>query len=434
MADFTIDVSRSKTSRINLGIQGENIIEHIIFDISGWIEEFGEGVAYIYAQRKGDENPYPVALDMDLDAGTATWTITDADTAIKGKGKAQLVYVSDDEDSITDVDVYSSSSTYSVGDYCLYGTQLYKCKTTISTPEAWTAEHWDAVNEVKKTRVYATTVQASLVSTSSENPDAYETWLEVLGGYTARIVGAEDEIKAWVTAQINAIDFPVDDVQIDGTSVVSDGVAEIPKATQNQFGVVEVTAHGDPPGGYAEITDANGTIQLPFVTDTNGIVTPIRAKYLPEATTGGKGAMSAEDKAKLDGIESEAEANVQSDWNQSDNTADDFIKNKPAIVQKPTYKQVFTAPSTGDAWIYRIPYSEDYTFDDLLNFKVYFEREGSAPCASCCTDFTVAKNGDYWRYLIFFRAYSTTYCPAAGDTVVVENMFTDSDGTLFLTM
>ena len=37
------------------------------------------------------------------------------------------------------------------------------------------------------------------------------------------------------------------------------------------------------------------------------------------------------DKTKLDNIESGAEANVQSDWNQNDSTADDFIKNKPTI-------------------------------------------------------------------------------------------------------
>ena len=36
-------------------------------------------------------------------------------------------------------------------------------------------------------------------------------------------------------------------------------------------------------------------------------------------------------KTKLDGIASGAEVNVQSDWSQSDNTADDYIKNKPSI-------------------------------------------------------------------------------------------------------
>ncbi len=36
-------------------------------------------------------------------------------------------------------------------------------------------------------------------------------------------------------------------------------------------------------------------------------------------------------KDKLDGIEAGAEVNVQADWAQSDNTADDYIKNKPTI-------------------------------------------------------------------------------------------------------
>lgn len=36
-------------------------------------------------------------------------------------------------------------------------------------------------------------------------------------------------------------------------------------------------------------------------------------------------------KSKLDGIESGAEVNIQSDWEQSDTTADDYIKNKPTI-------------------------------------------------------------------------------------------------------
>ena len=37
------------------------------------------------------------------------------------------------------------------------------------------------------------------------------------------------------------------------------------------------------------------------------------------------------DKSKLGGIESGAEANVQSDWNEADSTQDDYIKNKPDL-------------------------------------------------------------------------------------------------------
>lgn len=40
------------------------------------------------------------------------------------------------------------------------------------------------------------------------------------------------------------------------------------------------------------------------------------------------------DATKLSGIQAGAEVNVQSDWNEADNTADDYIKNKPTIPTK----------------------------------------------------------------------------------------------------
>ena len=59
---------------------------------------------------------------------------------------------------------------------------------------------------------------------------------------------------------------------------------------------------------------------------------------IPLSTSATDGAMSAADKAKLDGIASGAEANVQSDWNESDSSSDAFIKNKPAnLVQDSNY-------------------------------------------------------------------------------------------------
>ena len=163
MSTVTIDVSKNKVSRINLGVQGENIVEKVVFNIAEWVEEYGEGVAYIYAKRRGDEEPYPVALEMDLDAQTATWDLTLTDTAAKGKGSAQFVYIVDeDEDSNYEED------------------------------------------EIKKTKVYATTVQSSLVASSEENPSGYETWLEVLGGYTARIEAANIAAQQAKAAAIEA--------------------------------------------------------------------------------------------------------------------------------------------------------------------------------------------------------------------------------------
>ena len=43
-------------------------------------------------------------------------------------------------------DAYDSTATYAVGDLCIYEGALYKCNTTISTAEDWTAAHWTATN------------------------------------------------------------------------------------------------------------------------------------------------------------------------------------------------------------------------------------------------------------------------------------------------
>ena len=40
---------------------------------------------------------------------------------------------------------------------------------------------------------------------------------------------------------------------------------------------------------------------------------------------------TTEEKTKLSNLDENAEANVQSDWNEVDTTADSFIKNKPTI-------------------------------------------------------------------------------------------------------
>ena len=52
---------------------------------------------------------------------------------------------------------------------------------------------------------------------------------------------------------------------------------------------------------------------------------------IPLATTSADGAMGADDKAKLDGIASGAEVNVQADWDEADSTSDAFIQNKPNL-------------------------------------------------------------------------------------------------------
>lgn len=79
--------------------------------------------------------------------------------------------------------------------------------------------------------------------------------------------------------------------------------------------------------GYG-ITDAN---------INNGVITLGSQTITPVQAVSGKGLSTNDyttaEKNKLAGIATGAEANVQSDWNQTNTAADDFIKNKPNLTQ-----------------------------------------------------------------------------------------------------
>lgn len=93
----------------------------------------------------------------------------------------------------------------------------------------------------------------------------------------------------------------ITDVQVNGASVVSNGIATIPKATGSQFGVIEI---GSSPGALS-ITSGTSTYNSALLT--SGMVS---SSVLPDATQSTKGAMTSADKTKLDGIDDGAEVNV----------------------------------------------------------------------------------------------------------------------------
>lgn len=49
------------------------------------------------------------------------------------------------QNMLAGVGVYSTSSTYAVGDKCRRGYNIYKCTTAITTAESWNASHWTAL-------------------------------------------------------------------------------------------------------------------------------------------------------------------------------------------------------------------------------------------------------------------------------------------------
>ena len=142
----------------------------------------------------------------------------------------------------------------------------------------------------------------------------------------------------------------VDDVKVNGVSVVdSDKVAQIdltPYAKSADLATVATSGDYDDLQNKPTIPAAQvqsdwleaDSSAVDYIKNkpnlatvaTSGSYTDLSNKPT-DATQSASGLMSSTDKTKLDGIASGAEENVQSDWSQSDNTADDYIKNKPTI-------------------------------------------------------------------------------------------------------
>ena len=73
---------------------------------------------------------------MFVDNSAAIEAAAAANAAASSAGAA-LSYIAD---------LYSTSGTYNVGDYCIYDGHMYRCKTAIASPgESWTAAHWSEV-------------------------------------------------------------------------------------------------------------------------------------------------------------------------------------------------------------------------------------------------------------------------------------------------
>lgn len=85
---ITINVHPGMT--ISLGREGENLARKIIFNVSSWQAEYGDGKVSLVANKDGAE-PYP--CDITVDGSIVTWMITSSDTTQSGFGRCELHYI-----------------------------------------------------------------------------------------------------------------------------------------------------------------------------------------------------------------------------------------------------------------------------------------------------------------------------------------------------
>lgn len=93
MSRISVDVSSARIPVLQVGYQGENEVTDVLFDISSWIAEFGEGVAQLRVKRPGNSEEESYVLSLTITDGIAVWTVSETDTFNKGNGKVQLSYM-----------------------------------------------------------------------------------------------------------------------------------------------------------------------------------------------------------------------------------------------------------------------------------------------------------------------------------------------------
>lgn len=77
----------SKSIRF-LGRTGENKAETMSFDCSQFVEDYGEGQAFLFFKRPVDKYAYPVVVEQN--GAIVKWMISASDTAFGGTGELEI--------------------------------------------------------------------------------------------------------------------------------------------------------------------------------------------------------------------------------------------------------------------------------------------------------------------------------------------------------
>lgn len=169
------------------------------------------------------------------------------------------------------------------------------------------------------------------------------------GGTAATPKAVSDALKA-AKSYADGLDTGVSDVTVDGTSVVTGGVAAVDLSgkvpttrTINGLQLNKDISIGASNIGSIGLDTGNQTLVDDLETLDGAIDNKVDKVTGKSLSTND---YTTTEKNKLAGIAAGAEVNVQSDWSQTDTTADDYIKNKPTIPSAVTVDSALSSTST----------------------------------------------------------------------------------------
>ena len=97
---------------------------------------------------------------------------------------------------------YSSSSAYSVGDYCMHDYKLYRCKTAIASGgESWTVAHWTLASTASEITGVKNTLASNFDPSTNYSANEYVIYNEYLYQFTVNHSGA------WTESDVVKVDL-----------------------------------------------------------------------------------------------------------------------------------------------------------------------------------------------------------------------------------
>lgn len=173
-------------------------------------------------------------------------------------------------------DVYNTTSSYDIGDYCIKSTLLYKCNTAIPSGEVWNSNHWDEIcvsdelNEIRNSVIH---VGASAPS----NPNV-QLWLDT---DEPGMSGVSSVNGATGTVVLDLADIGFAELIWENANKVTDGTFAAQTITVDtsaySYLLVVFCMHSHWPTSLATQIIKNGTVSYIFAQTWGGEIQPGQA-------------------------------------------------------------------------------------------------------------------------------------------------------------
>lgn len=200
--------------------------------------------------------------------------------------------------SATIYSAWEAGKEYDVGDVVIYGPLSYRCKVA-NAENTFKYSYWSEYP-------LGSTLYSHIVGNGTANDarsNAYALTWTGDGKYAGDVYVHVNTDSSGGTKLATVDDVTVTDVQVNSTSVVSNGVANVPIMGNGQFGVAKIFYPTSASGIYV---DSSGNIDInaaDYATIKRGTATsrPAPIRYLPEAIYFGLAKLAGADMASVTG-------------------------------------------------------------------------------------------------------------------------------------